>query len=216
MIATSIGGSITGKGGSRIVVDDPHNPTQAESDAQREAALTYFQPHALHATRQQTRAMRSSWLCSVSTSAICPRSVRTSVLPTSVSRWKRRSRRPFVFRAVIGSSSGHPGELLWPSARRSADPRDRRHRLLGSAAYAGQYQQRPAPAGGLIFRHEWWRFYDELPPVSECAQSWDMAFKDTPSRDFVVGLVAGRKARTSISIDRVKGQWCSARAAGKS
>ena len=42
MIATSIGGSVTGKGGSRIVVDDPHNPMQAESDAQREAALSYF------------------------------------------------------------------------------------------------------------------------------------------------------------------------------
>src|SRR5712691_90086 len=42
MIATSIAGSTTGKGGSRIVVDDPHNPTQAESDALREAALAYF------------------------------------------------------------------------------------------------------------------------------------------------------------------------------
>src|SRR5437764_473824 len=42
MLAASIGGSITGKGGSRIVVDDPHNPMQAESDAQREAAVNYF------------------------------------------------------------------------------------------------------------------------------------------------------------------------------
>src|SRR5438046_2316824 len=42
MVATSIGGSITGKGGNRIVVDDPHNPVQAESDAQRDAALGYF------------------------------------------------------------------------------------------------------------------------------------------------------------------------------
>src|SRR5262249_13884332 len=42
MIATSIGSGITGKGGHRIVVDDPHNPTQALSDVQREAALTYF------------------------------------------------------------------------------------------------------------------------------------------------------------------------------
>ena len=42
MLATSIGGSITGKGGDRIVADDLHNPLQAESDAQREAALSYF------------------------------------------------------------------------------------------------------------------------------------------------------------------------------
>ena len=32
MVATSVGGSVTGKGGNRIVIDDPHNPTEAESD----------------------------------------------------------------------------------------------------------------------------------------------------------------------------------------
>jgi hypothetical protein len=42
MIATSIGGSITGKGGDRIVIDDPHQPTQIDSDLQREAVHEYF------------------------------------------------------------------------------------------------------------------------------------------------------------------------------
>lgn len=42
MIATSVGGSITGKGGDRIIVDDLHNPQGAESDAQRDTALAYF------------------------------------------------------------------------------------------------------------------------------------------------------------------------------
>ena len=42
MAVTSIAGSFLGKGGNRIVVDDPHNPTQAESDTQREAALKFF------------------------------------------------------------------------------------------------------------------------------------------------------------------------------
>ncbi len=30
MVATSTGGSITGRGGNRLIIDDPHNPTQAE------------------------------------------------------------------------------------------------------------------------------------------------------------------------------------------
>ena len=42
MCATSVGGSATGKGGDRIIVDDLHNPQQADSDAQREAALRFF------------------------------------------------------------------------------------------------------------------------------------------------------------------------------
>ena len=79
--------------------------------------------------------------------------------------------------------------------------------LLGSAAFAGQYQQRPAPAGGLIFQRDWFRYYDELPSGLEIAQSWDMAFKDNKDSDYVVGLVAGRRGADIYLIDRVKGQW---------
>ena len=42
MIATSIGRSITGKGGDRITVDDLHDLEQVESDAQRDGAISYF------------------------------------------------------------------------------------------------------------------------------------------------------------------------------
>ena len=42
MVATSTGGSITGKGGTRLIIDDPHNPTQAESDTQRQQALDFY------------------------------------------------------------------------------------------------------------------------------------------------------------------------------
>jgi len=84
---------------------------------------------------------------------------------------------------------------------------DTQKRMLGSMAYAGQYQQRPVPAGGAIFRREWFQYYDELPPLTHIAQSWDMAFKDKPDNDYVVGLVAGRHGADIYLMDRVKGQW---------
>jgi predicted phage terminase large subunit-like protein len=66
----------------------------------------------------------------------------------------------------------------------------------------------PAAAGGLIFQRDWWKFYDELPPrFTDVVQSWDMAYKDTPDSDYVVGLVAGRIGADIYLIDRVKGQW---------
>lgn len=40
-----------------------------------------------------------------------------------------------------------------------------------------------------IFRPEWWKEYDQLPPISEVSkiwQSWDTAFKDKESNDFSV------------------------------
>ena len=41
-IATSSGGSATGEGGDRVVVDDPHNVIDRESDAQRKRTLIWW------------------------------------------------------------------------------------------------------------------------------------------------------------------------------
>ena len=42
MTATSVGGTVTGKGGDRLVIDDPHQPAGADSDKQRESTLTWY------------------------------------------------------------------------------------------------------------------------------------------------------------------------------
>src|SRR5690349_7514094 len=42
MVATSIGGSVTGRVGHRLVVDDPHSPDQAESDRLRQGTIDRF------------------------------------------------------------------------------------------------------------------------------------------------------------------------------
>lgn len=41
-MATSVGGRATGEHPDRKIIDDPHNAKQAESDAERESALTWF------------------------------------------------------------------------------------------------------------------------------------------------------------------------------
>ena len=99
-----------------------------------------------------------------------------------------------------------PGDLLWP-AREGRAELETQKQMLGSAAYAGQYQQRPAPAGGATFQRDWFQYYDELPPRLEIAQSWDMAFKDQKDNDYMVGLVASRRGADIYLIDRVKGRW---------
>ena len=205
MIATSIGGSITGKGGSRIVVDDPHNPTQAESDAQREAARTYFS-HTL-STRldnKNTDAMVvvMQRLHERDLSALCLDHGFTHVcLPAEAEEPTH-----LVFPRSRRVQNRVPGDVLWP-AREGPPVLADQKRLLGSAGYAGQYQQRPAPAGGVVFQRDWFKWYDELPPVNTWAQSWDMTFKDGPSSDFVVGLVGARKGADIYLVDRVKGRW---------
>jgi len=119
------------------------------------------------------------------------------------------------------------GELLFP-ARYTKEVLDEAKKDLGSDGYAGQHQQRPAPAGGSIFKLRWWKYWQpagiKLPPVQillddgslfTCdvvdlpeeldgqLQSWDMTFKDTDSSDFVSGQVWGWKQKDSFLLDRI-------------
>jgi predicted phage terminase large subunit-like protein len=205
MIATSIGGSATGKGGDRIVVDDPHNPMQAESDLQREAARTYFSRTLL--TRLDNKnegaiVVVMQRLHEQDLSALCLALGFTHVCLPAEAEGPAR----FVFPRSQRVYNRADGDVLWPE-REGPAVLAKQKVALGSAAYAGQYQQRPAPVGGLLFRRDWFKLYDELPRATTWLQSWDMTFKDTPSSDYVVGLQAARVGADIYVIDRVTGQW---------
>src|SRR5262245_61839682 len=83
------------------------------------------------------------------------------------------------------------GELLHP-ARFSATTVATLKTTLGSYAYAAQFQQRPTPLEGGMFKRTWWRLYVASPAdvlvnaefakskgtyVNAC-WSWDCTFKD--------------------------------------
>jgi hypothetical protein len=197
---TPFGGSITGKGGSRIVVDDPHNPIQAESDTQREAALDYFRrtlSTRFDNTNTDAMVVVMQRLHEGDLSALCLDLGFTHVCPPAEAEHTRQ----YVFPKSRKVIEQQPGDVLWP-ARENAEALAKQKVILGSAAYAGQYQPRPAPAGGLLFQREWFKFYDELPRVSTWAQSWDMTYKDSASADYVVGLVAARNDADVYLVDR--------------
>ena len=109
-----------------------------------------------------------------------------------------------------------PGELMFERRfpRRVIDGEKAR---LGAQGYASQHQQRPAPLGGSVWLRHWWKYWkpvdSKLPPVQvrladntvmevdaqplpekfdEEALSWDMAFKDLKSSDYVAGGHWGR------------------------
>jgi predicted phage terminase large subunit-like protein len=77
------------------------------------------------------------------------------------------------------------GEALWPK-RFPLEDLNRKRQLVGGAAWASLYQQRPAAAEGAIFKRGWWRSYLELPEFSQVVQSWDTAFKKGAESSFSV------------------------------
>lgn len=76
------------------------------------------------------------------------------------------------------------GELMCPE-RFPLDSCDTRARRLGPNGYAAQEQQRPSPAGGGIFKRDWFKFWTAMPKGGVAVLSADCTFKDEDTSDFV-------------------------------
>jgi len=66
------------------------------------------------------------------------------------------------------------GELLFP-ARFPRDVVERDKKVMGSYAVAGQFQQRPAPREGGLFKRSWFQPVDAVPADARRVRAWDLA-----------------------------------------
>lgn len=98
------------------------------------------------------------------------------------------------------------GEPLWPerhSLKTIMDMKEKSERTFTS-----MYQQRPAPSEGGMFKAKWFRYYDKMPQVFDrIIQSWDCAFKDTTTSDYVVGTVWGKVGANAYLLGMARGKW---------
>jgi predicted phage terminase large subunit-like protein len=226
-IAVGTGGSATGEGGDRLVIDDAHNVREIESDEVRKGVLAW------HDQVWSTRANDPKTTARV----IVGQRVHEDDLAGHVLEqggWEHLSL-PAEFEGdhrvtSIGWSDprGELGQLLWPAQLGPTEIAETK-RVLGSYAYAAQYQQRPSPAGGGIFKRWWWRYWKpkdmDLQPVTvrladgslqrihavdlpddfdEVLGSWDMAFKDLSTSDYVAGGVWAAKKADRFLLDQVR------------
>lgn len=227
---TSVGGTVTGLGGSFLVLDDPLNASDGESALVRETANQWFQEawynrvagdpneavrivimQRLHSRDVSALAKEAGW-----DMLILPMEYEGKAEPTALNWTDPRT---------------EFGELLWPEQWGRAAV-DKMKVTLGSYAYAGQYQQRPAPRGGGIIKRHWIRYwYDpnvlanpEPVPVqmpdgewTEAVQepltvtadmptlsSWDCSFKGGVKNDYVVGQIWHRAGGKFYLLDQFR------------
>ena len=173
--ATSVDGSAIGEGGNFLIVDDPTSATEALSDVQRTKANTWFDQgfatrlndkndgvivvvmQRLHAQDLTGHLLEKGGWEHLCLPAIAERNETITFGRVSVTR--------------------EAGEALHP-AREGLAVLEAQKVALGSYAFAGQYQQRPSPAEGGIFKAEWFRRYDKpRDQYQQVVQSWDTAIK---------------------------------------
>ncbi|MGB1561563.1 MAG: phage terminase large subunit [Sinimarinibacterium flocculans] len=205
--------SMTGGRGDRVKIDDPHSTETAESDAERETAVRIF------------REGISDRLNDITSSAIVIimqrlHSKDVAAVALSLGIGFVHLNLPMEFEAARkesdGSVSGGPcrvevdgelffedprtrdGELLFPERFPAAEIA-RLKKAKGSYAWAGQYQQRPTPREGGMFKRSWFEVVDAAPATTRKVRRWDLASTEQSAGgdpDWTVGLLLSECAGT--------------------
>ena len=190
-LATSIGGTLTGRGGDVIVIDDPLKPEDAMSETKRNAPNEWF------------RSTLLSRLDNKSEGAIIVVMQRlhlddlTGFLQRQSDEWTVLEL-PAIAECdqsiVIGPNGVHDrkiGDVLSPE-REPIEVLEELKKTLGSDAFEAQYQQRPVPPGGAMVKRDWIQRYKHVPPENEhqyVLLSLDTASKGGPNNDWSVCTV---------------------------
>jgi predicted phage terminase large subunit-like protein len=184
-IATSVGGTATGEGGSRLILDDPHGAQAAQSEAMRESDLEWFDMvWSTRLNNPKTDAMVTVM------QRLHERDISGHIIE-DIKGWehicipaeydgKRR-------KTVLGEYDPRKkkGELICPDRFGEAEI-TKLKQLLGEYGSAGQLQQEPAPAQGGILKTKYfnlWPADQGLPPFEYILQSYDCAFTEKTTGD---------------------------------
>lgn len=184
--ATSVGGTLTGRGGNLIIIDDPLKPEDAMSEAKRESVNGWYSRTLL--SRLNNKAKDAIILVQ--------QRLHMDDLAGYVDGlddWVTL-RLPAIAEedTVIPISHGHrhqrkAGDILHPE-REPLFVLDELKRALGSATFAAQYQQCPVPPDGEVVKWSWFKRYAAQPvsAVTIIYQSWDTASKVEEHCDYSV------------------------------
>ncbi len=187
-LSTSVGGTLTGRGGNIIIIDDPHKADEGIlSDTKREGAKDWFRntlssrldnkaedaiiliQQRLHEDDLAGYLLETGDWVHLNLPAIAEE---PQMIPIGLNRFYQRQ----------------VDDVLHPE-------RESRHELailkntLGSYNFAAQYQQRPAPMGGGLVKWEWFKIIEgELGQEygDRIIQSWDTASKAEAMHDWSV------------------------------
>lgn len=184
-IATSVGGTATGEGGSRLLLDDPHGAQDAQSDAMRESALEWFdQVWSTRLNNPKKDAMITVM------QRLHERDISGHIIEDLggwehiciPAEWDGKVRR-----TMLGPYDPRTkkGELICPERFGEKEITNLKQ-LLGVYGTAGQLQQDPTPAEGGILKVDNFKLWDAtngLPQFEYIVQSYDCAFSEKTNND---------------------------------
>ncbi len=183
--ATSVEGIGTGERGDRVIVDDPHNVKEGESELIRESTVTWFR----ESIQNRLNNMEKSAIV-VIMQRVHETDVSGTILSEGMDYVHLMIPMEFDPERACETDIGwkdprtEDGELAWPE-RFSPNVVENLKRDIGPYAYVGQYQQTPVARGGSILKREYWQLWeDEKYPAFEFVlASADTAYTEKEEND---------------------------------
>jgi predicted phage terminase large subunit-like protein len=193
-MATSVGGTLTGRGGEYIIIDDPIKPDDAASESVRTRGNDWFD--GVLYTRQNNK--------NTSCIIIVMHRLHEDDLVGHVleqEEWEVLSLpaiaeedQAFTVDTPWGEQTftRSTGGILHP-AFESEEALKNTRATIGEYNFAGQYQQSPAPLGGGMVKKEWLKYYKPgaLPKFDQIIVSCDTGNKPTELADYSAITVWG-------------------------
>lgn len=192
-LATSVGGVGTGERGDRVVLDDPHNVKEGESEDVRTSTTTWFREAMNNRVNDANSAIVviMQRVHEEDVSGVILSELRHEYEHLCIPyEWEGQTRISTVTGMIWDTDPRQEvGEEAWPARL----PSKWRHFkvTLGPYAVASQYQQRPTPRGGGIIKRDWWQLWDPIPTIMLDERGQPIEVQKFPSFEFIVASLDG-------------------------
>lgn len=205
MMATSVGGTMTGKGGDIIVEDDMLNPQEADSSAARSHTIS------MHKNVLSSRLDNLAEGIRVIVEQRTHYKDLTNHVLTNEKGWHHLclpmiadKKTQIIFPVSKNEIWRLPGGIL-ASRRLGKKEIDNLKSDMGTRTWIAQAQQNPTSEEGNIIKRDWWKFWHKPPEgANYSVQSWDMTFKKTEEGSYVVGQVWKKRGAQYFLMDQFR------------
>ena len=187
-LATSVGGTITGRGADLIIIDDPLKASEAHSPTARQSSITWY-----NSTIQSRLNKPMEGRIIVVSQRLHAEDLPGSLLEAG--GWDDLiipaiADKDRYYNLLDGAPSARckGGRVLQPG-RHDRASLDQLRKEMGERDFEAQYNQRPLPPGGATFKAAWLERYDAAPSpamVQGVFQSWDTAYEGGATNDYSV------------------------------
>ena len=206
--ATSIGGTLTGRGGNLFIIDDPLKPSDAISEVSRQRVIEWF------GSTLSTRADdKQNARIMVVMQRIHVEDLVGYLLENEAGYEVLNL--PAVAQSTttydLGGGRTHireKGDILHP-AHEPAEVLRELKKSMGSMLFSAQYQQAPEPPGGKIIKRKMLRYYSavERRPTDRLVLSWDIALSEKEEADYSACVVLLNRGDLYFVMDVIRGKF---------